>query len=564
MSDANASAVDDATISSSETVVYRNPVIPGFAPDPSVVLVGDTFFSVTSSFHLFPGLPVYASKDLRTWTLIGEYEGITRFLLLITDVVAGNAINRVDQIDLSNATTQCFKLETGHTMVASAGLWAPTIRHHQGQFYIVCTNCTRGGEAFLTQNFYIQTEDIWSNTWSDPIFVDFKGIDPSLFFDDDGKVYFQGSWELTRKTQPSCTIKQFEIDLRTGRAVSEVREIWTGDAKHDTEGPHVYRKDDWYYLIVAEGGTFEHHMLSISRSRNIWGPFESYENNPILTSSLKDEYIQNTGHGELFCDADGCWWAIVLGIRAGKGGRCPISRESFLTAVDWPKNGWPRIHQPRMTFSRAGVASGKSGLNLALSEPTTGLTTSHDNVYIRNPDLARYSFPTAKDITLYSSAENLSVARGSCSFSGVRQRSIECTVQVTLHIDASNRATELQAGLAIYKDSYRHAAIFFNHQDARVWSMAVNKSRSDGTAVTWSEEVLNKPTMQFQICADEMEYRFAYRSAPEGTWIQLKTIDTSEMTARDFTGTVFGVYASGTGAGVGKNVHFENFEITST
>ncbi|THY61342.1 xylosidase/arabinosidase [Aureobasidium pullulans] len=253
------------------------------------------------------------------------------------------------------STTHAFPLDTGHIMVASAGLWAPTIRHHKGRFYIICTNCTRGGEAFLTQNFYIYTDDIMSNEWSDPIFVDFKGIDPSLFFDIDDRVYFQGSWELTRERQPTCTIKQFEIDITTGKPLSETQEIWTGAAKYDTEGPHIYRKDGYYYLVVAEGGTLEHHMLSIARSRSIWGPFESYEYNPILTSDLKNEFVQNTGHGELFHDASGAWWAVVLGVRESEGGRSPIGRESFLTPVDWPKGGWPTIDQPRMTFTRFAI-----------------------------------------------------------------------------------------------------------------------------------------------------------------------------------------------------------------
>lgn len=142
-------------------------------------------------------------------------------------------------------------------MVASGGLFAPTIRHHNGTFYIACTNCSHGKDNWQTDNFLITTDDIWSDNWSDAIPFDFYGIDPSLFFDDDGRAYIQGSWmmEMDRMKQPSCTIKQFEIDVRSGSALSETREIWGGFAKRDTEGPHIYKKDGWYYLLVDERET---------------------------------------------------------------------------------------------------------------------------------------------------------------------------------------------------------------------------------------------------------------------------------------------------------------------
>ena len=541
---------------------YQNPIIPGFAPDPSVVFVDGTFFLVTSSFHLYPGLPIYASQDLKSWTLMGEIGSVPLNNRSGTHTITGSAINRPHQIDLSDATTHAFPLDTGNTMIATAGLWAPTIRHHKGRFYIVCTNCTRGGEAFLTQNFYIYTDDIWANQWSDPIFVDFKGIDPSLFFDDDDRVYFQGSWELTRERQPTCTIKQFEIDITTGRPLSEIQEIWTGAAKYDTEGPHIYRKDGFYYLIVAEGGTFEHHMLSIARSRDIWGPFESYEHNPILTSELQSGPIHHTGHGELFQDATGEWWAVVLGVRDGKGGRCPIGRETFLTAVDWPQGSWPKIHHPELTFSRVSGGQQAPALDSRLSGCLLKQAcASHEDVYIRNPDPGQFVPSHEGSIVLRSSAENLSVAHGSCAFVGRRQREVECNATVELLVDASNLGTDLSAGLAVYKDCHRHAAIMFNHQDSKIWSIAVNKSRDGGPTIAWSDRVLDASAIQLQIRADEMKYEFLYRTSPDQIWTMVNSIDTLEMTARDFTGSVFGVYASGQSKGVDRRVRFEEFVV---
>ena len=188
------------------------------------------------------------------------------------------------------------------------------------------------------ENFYITTKDIWSDDWSDPIYFDFKGIDPRLFFDDDGRVHVQGSWREGALHERLCSIRQFEIDVETGKALSDTREIWDGWAKGDTEGPHVYKKAGYYFLLVAEAGTFEHHLIAIARSRSIWGPYKSYEKNPILTADGMDEYVQNTGHGDLFQDHDGEWLITVLGVR-NEDGRFPLGRETFLAPISWPTGG---------------------------------------------------------------------------------------------------------------------------------------------------------------------------------------------------------------------------------
>jgi hypothetical protein len=179
--------------------------------------------------------------------------------------------------------------------------------------------------------------------------------------------------------------------------VIEQRIIWDGHAKTNTEGPHVYKKDGFYYLLVAEGGTFKDHMVSIARSRSIWGPFESYEQNPILSADGTDRYIQHTGHADLFQDADHEWWAVVLGVRNFEDqGRFPMGRESFLTHVKWPENGWPQIAAIEMDMER------KDSKVLALENtlPKFEQPDCVDFVYIRDPDLENYTFSEdSKDIS---------------------------------------------------------------------------------------------------------------------------------------------------------------------
>jgi len=172
----------------------------------------------------------------------------------------------------------------------TGGLYAPTIRHHNGTVYIVCTNVLHADSwtQDQTENFIVSTTDIWSGQWSDAIPFSFQGIDPSIFFDSDGKSYIQGS----AAPGPMTRIHLFEIDLRTGEKLSEEKEIWKGTGGEYPEGPHLYKKDEWYYVVISEGGTFEGHMITVARSRDIWGPYEAFERNPILTARDTREYIR--------------------------------------------------------------------------------------------------------------------------------------------------------------------------------------------------------------------------------------------------------------------------------
>lgn len=223
-----------------------------------------------------------------------------------------------------------------------AGLYAPTIRYFNDTFYVICTNVRYSKRA---QNFIVQSKDPFRNEWSEPIWVDFNGIDPSLFLDD-GKVYFQGSLN-TRDVSPNSpptTVSQFEIDLKTGESLSGApKKMWDGISNGIApEGPHVYKKDGWYYLLIAEGGTEMGHMVTMARSRDIWGPYEGHPENPVLTNRGTEEYIQAVGHAELFQDQHGGWWAVALAIR-----NFSMGRETFLCPVEWPEGEWPIFNSRR-------------------------------------------------------------------------------------------------------------------------------------------------------------------------------------------------------------------------
>lgn len=438
-------------------------------------------------------------------------------------------------------------------LVAALGLFAPTIRWHKGVFYIICTNTRRdNADDFSTNNFYVTCTDIWADQWSEPIWFDFDGIDPSLFFDDDDLAYVQGSWREGAIADQKCTIRQFEIELNSGKPLSDVRVLWGhGGAKSDIEGPHIYKKDGYYYLLVADGGTFEHHKENIARSRNIWGPFEVYKKNPVLTADETDEYVQHVGHADLFQDGSGNWWAVALGVR-NENGRFPMGRETFLIPVEWPTGEWPSFSRAKMQFRRDAppAPAGK------LSSPKSGVRV--DDVYIRDAELDDYKFSAdGRLITLIPRSNDMSAPKHSTSFVGKRQRSQSCTASATLHVPTEKATT---AGLALYKDDFRHVDVCYNPGTRKVALKSFLKLKGSPTVI--GEQVVTTQTLQMRISASTQSYEFSIRDEHASGWVSLGSIDALEMTACDFNGTIFGVWASTEESTDSSPVQFEGFHIS--
>lgn len=251
---------------------YSNPILPGFYPDPSVCRVGADFYLVTSSFHYFPGVPIFHSRDLVHWRQIGH------------------CLTSRSQLNLDGCKS-------------SLGIFAPTLRFHKGLFYMITTN-TNG-----FRNFYVWAKQP-EGPWSEPVWLDWPGIDPSLFFDEDGRVYITGNGGFLG--DEALGIYQAEINPETGSLLSERRFIWAGTGAKAPEGPHLYKIHGKYYLLIAEGGTEYGHMVTIARSDHPYGPYESHPFNPILTHRSIDSPIQATGHADLVELEDGSWWAVFL------------------------------------------------------------------------------------------------------------------------------------------------------------------------------------------------------------------------------------------------------------
>ncbi|KAI1130077.1 glycoside hydrolase family 43 protein [Nemania abortiva] len=324
-----------STSASTSNSTYYNPVLPGWHSDPSCTQVGGTFYCVTSTFISFPGLPIYASKDLLNWKLISH------------------AWNRESQLPGASAET------TGQQQ----GMFAATLRHREGLFYVICEYLGVGdsnlGVVFKSPDPFDES------AWSDPVTFKTNLIDPDLFWDDDGKAYVA--------TQ---SVVLQEINLETGELSQPPVSLWNGTGGVWPEGPHLYKKDGYYYLMIAEGGTETNHSITIARSRNLKGPYEAYENNPILTNRGTNEYFQTVGHGDLFQDAEGNWWGMCLATRSGPEWEIyPMGRETVLFPVTWDEGEWP-VLQP--------VRGKMSGWTLPATDrdmPGNGPFNSDDDVY---------------------------------------------------------------------------------------------------------------------------------------------------------------------------------------
>jgi xylan 1,4-beta-xylosidase len=282
--------------------MYENPILRGVNPDPSICRVGEDYYLVTSSFRLFPGVPIYHSRDLVNWRMLGH------------------VLDRPEQFLLDKCNRRPH-------------LYAATIRHHDGLFYLITTNVEGGG------NFYVTARDP-AGPWSDPIVVDEGVFDPSLMFDDDGTVYYTRRGPMEDKT-----IVQATIDIKTGKLTSALKPIGQGMVSDDSEGPHLYKINGWYYLSLGEGGSRALHMQTIGRSRSPWGPFEPCPHNPIIAQHNAWWHpLTSLGHADFVEAHDGSWWVVFLGVRHPHyEAKNVIGRETFLAPVEW-KDGWPVVN----------------------------------------------------------------------------------------------------------------------------------------------------------------------------------------------------------------------------
>lgn len=481
---------------------YHNPVIPGFYPDPSICRVDSDYYLVNSSFQYFPAVPIWHSRDLVNWQQIG------------------NVLSRESQVKLDNA-------------LSNGGIYAPTIRYNDGVFYMITTNVSSKG------NFMVTATNP-AGPWSEPIWLEQQGIDPSLYFED-GHCYMVSN--------PDNGIWLCEIDPTSGRQLSESKHIWDGTGGRYPEGPHIYKKDGWYYLMIAEGGTEYAHRMTISRSKSIYGPYQANPANPILTHmNCNAQYspIQGTGHADLVEAPDGSWWMVCLAFRIQSGSHHLLGRETYLAPVTWEKDAWPVVNGDG-TISLDMTAD----FDIAPKAQTAGSSLTKFNqkslgpewVYLRNR-IADNFLLTGKTITLKATADDLDSA-ALPTFVGRRQQhhNFSADTRVTLHSTAAND----QAGLSVFMDAKAHYDIYLASQSDGSTTINLRYRLGQLSHVENSIKI-NGNSATLKVSGTPDYYTFSYSTDDGHTFTPLGKIDArylSSETVGGFTGIILGLYAIG-------------------
>ncbi|MFV0529607.1 MAG: glycoside hydrolase family 43 protein [Lachnospiraceae bacterium] len=506
---------------------FQNPILPGFHPDPSICRANDDFYIVNSTFEFFPGVPISHSKNLAQWTYLGH------------------CLTSPEQLHLT-----CAK--------ASGGIYAPTIRFHEGIFYMTTTNVSDQG------NFIVHSKSP-DKGWSAPFWVDQGGRDPSLFFDEDGKVYFTSTGNLA---DGSCTIQMCEINPLTGERYTQSRVISQGCAGKFPEGPHLYKRHGFYYLMQAEGGTEYGHMETIQRSTDIYGPYEACPHNPILThrDDVRGE-ICCTGHGDLVEDQHGNWWMVCLGTRPlqGEYGALMLhnlGRETFLVPVTWGEDDWPYAGEHgKVLLEMTAALPDKlqeemtDGFVRSKSFKDDFTKPSFDYAYsfLRNPSPLHYMRDTKQHRLLLKGSKETLQEAASPTWIGIRQKEHEVVFEATVGLLAEQTSGQkgVRAGLTAFYNEQYHYDIYLTKEEGAYY-VCLARHIHDVFVVTKRVQIMQAENVRLKVQADGRQYQFFYRLEENpyiclgsGLTAGLCTEGTATMT---FTGTFLGMFAENTEA----------------
>jgi alpha-N-arabinofuranosidase len=454
-----------------------------------VCRVENKYYLVASSFQYFPGVPLFESEDLINWKQIG------------------NVLTRKSQLPLDGVESSC-------------GIFAPTIRHNNGRFYMTTTNVTGGG------NFYVCTDDIYGAEWSEPIYVEQEGIDPSFYFEN-GKTYFMSNGH---DKDGKSAIIQSEIDIETGKLLSEPRALWSGTGGRYLESPHLYKINNCYYLMAAEGGTEYGHMVTYARSENLWGPYEPYAENPVLTNRNLGGYpIQGIGHADLVDDINGNRWIFHLGFRQIHRWLTfhHLGREVFLMPVDFHDDGWFTAGENGTTTEEVSTDKIPGEIIQHFKNIFTFQNIeSYEWRFLRNPDAENYIFGE-NSLKIKSSADTLD-SIGSPSFIGLHQK--EFVMELSVRITANDG----EAGVTIYMDENHHYDLSFNGAAVKL-KLNIGDIKQEKVSTPANE----KETL-LKIKSDAINYEFFCGDTSLG---KAQTRYLSSEVAGGFTGVVIGLYS---------------------
>ncbi|MFV0240395.1 MAG: glycoside hydrolase family 43 protein [Lacrimispora sphenoides] len=290
----------------------KNPILKGFNPDPSIIRVGDDYYIATSTFEWFPGVQIHHSKDLIHWKLIAH------------------PLKRLTQLNMLGEDSSC-------------GVWAPCLSYHNNKYYLVYSDVK--AHLYDVHNYLVTADEI-TGDWSEPIALHGLGFDASLFHDDDGRKWLVSMISDSRKGKSlfgGIVLQEYSEEQK--KLIGSYTNIFKGTELGTTEGPHIYKRNGYYYLLTAVGGTGLRHAVTIARSRFIQGPYEVCPDNPILTARYAPENpLQKAGHADIVETQSGDWYMVHLCSRPiARKGRCILGRETAIQKIEWTEDGWIRL-----------------------------------------------------------------------------------------------------------------------------------------------------------------------------------------------------------------------------
>ncbi len=517
---------------------FTNPIYGGGYPDPSICRVGDDYYIVNSSFEYFPGLPIHHSKDLVNWELVAY------------------GLHREDQ---------CISPNNLVDVQQRGGIHAPTIRYHEGTFYIITTNVySPKDRSQPTQfiNFIITAQDI-KGPWSAPhVLEGAPGIDPDIFFDDDGKAWYAGTHAPEKPNfNGEGEIWLQEIDLDNWKLKGERHFLWRGACRGTwAEGPHIFKKDGKYYLLIAEGGTSFNHAVMIAISDKITGPYESNPRNPILSTRhlSYDFWVNSTGHADMVELPDGRWYMVALGIRGDEQRRSNMGRETHLTPVEWEREPfeWKKV---KPIWPVVAPETGRIDRYTTLPFPNKPQHKNdaffdhfdHSKLdlewnFRRVPMKDIFSLSAQKGaLRLYQKPEIIKL-RGRCSLMGIRQK--ETNFEYSAKMNFKPKHEKSEAGISIFLQDDNYIMYTIIKEEGNMILKLITQERKKDPALVKSV-ILNafQGDIIFKIIAKNKKYQYLY-SLDNGKNYQAFAETPSDLIlCHGYTGAYVGVYATSNG-----------------
>ncbi len=531
-------------------MTIRNPILPGFNPDPSIVRVGDDYYIATSTFEWYPGVQIHHSRDLANWRL------------------AARPLNRASQLDMRGNPDSC-------------GVWAPDLSHANGRFHLIYTDVKRYGQTTIDgargaslrdfHNYWVTAEHI-DGPWSDPVHLNSSGFDPALFHNDDGRSWLLNMlWDHRPGGRRFAGIVVQEIDLASGDMLGDRRMIFEGTSLGFTEGPHLYKRDGWYHLLVAEGGTERNHAVVMARSRSLFGPYEVHPDGPVLTAAGKQgTQLQRTGHGDLVETPTGETWMVYLcGRPLPVSDRCVLGRETAIQPMRWGEDGWLRTldgdASPTLIVEDGTASAAPEPRRERSAFDTAMLPDAFQ--WLRTPDADQLFSLTARPGYLRLYGRETIGSHFTQSLVARRQQAFAYAAETLVTFEP--RHFQQAAGLVCYYNStkFHYLHVTADDDGRRVLQVLSAIPTPLGSSVITQPIAIDAGPIGLRVEVDHETLRFGYRSAGSSAWTWLaERFDASILSDEatlpglpNFTGAFVGMACQDM-SGAGEPADFSYFE----